>query len=238
MTDMISQNLVAAFNDSNIVKANVVLVTVEMNDSSLEKVLAKKLLSELLRVSGSNHKAVLELTEEDMEAYIRTLKWLRVCHVNEDRTEAFRAYRNIVKYLHVPVLYYQVLIGIGRAYDREYNIEFRPCYSINEGDILGTDEMAAISSILRQYEAVKTVEGTPRTREGELDFMAMVHVDNEIRSYRTQTHPVYAFLAAFVRQQKLNEVTGSMSRVVYGFEEDFKYHIDALFNAIDGGAET
>jgi hypothetical protein len=130
---------------------------------------------------------------------------------------------------------YQLLISVGKAYDKDFNLEFIPAYKVTGDNILSPEEMEALSSLFRQFNGVglKCVVGMPNDTTGELDFMAMCHVQDEVVSYR-KAHPVYGFLAAFFKQQELNKVTGTMCRVIYGYESDYKYQLDALFNAIDG----
>jgi hypothetical protein len=144
-------------------------------------------------------------------------------------------YRPVMRNVAIPVLFYQLLICIGKAYDSDYNIELFPVYSITEDDILSVEEMASLSQLFRSFEnsGMKVVYGLPRDVTGELDFMAMSHVTDVIVSYR-RSHPCFGFLASFVKQKQLNEVTGTMSRVVYGYESDYRYQLDALLSAING----
>jgi len=233
---MINTELQSRFNDFKILNAATIRVSVNVDGSDMEEVLAQKLLSEFNRMAPyAGFSAVSELDSKDIVRYLKTLKWMRVCTVLGGTEKQFRQYTSLAKVVAVPVLMYQVLVCIGNAYDRDYNIEFVPAYNVTEDDILSTAEMEAISSLFRQFEnsGMKVVYGVPRQVEGELDFMAMSHVDDVVVSYR-RSHPVYGFLASFIRQQKLNEVTGMMSRVVYGYESDYKYQVDALINAING----
>jgi hypothetical protein len=198
--------------------------------------MASKLLSEVNRMAPyAGYSDVADLTTEDIEKYLKTLVYLRVCKVNETFNETTKLYKSLAKYVEIPVLAYQLLISIGKAYDADYNLEFYPAYNITQDEVLGVAEMEALSSLFRQFTSsgLKTVKGMPNAIDGELDFMAMCHVEDEVVSYR-KGHPVFGFLAAFFRQSKLNSVTGLLCRVLYGYETDYKYQIDALFNAIDG----
>jgi hypothetical protein len=172
-----------------------------------------------------------EMTSKDIERYLKTTAWLRVCTVVGAADKSFSAYRLLGRRLAIPTLWYQVLVSIGRAYDKDYNIEFVPAYTITQEDLLSPDLMQEISNLLRSFEdrGMKLVYGIPAVQDGELDFMAMSHVDNVVLSYK-QSHPVYGFLASFIRQQKLNEITGMMSRVVYGYDDDYKWYISELMH--------
>jgi hypothetical protein len=233
---MINNELMSKFQDSKLVNAATIKVSVSVDGSEMESIQAQKLLSEFNRMAPyAGFSAVTELDSKDIEKYLRTLKWMRVCTVSGNADNQFRQYRTLAKVVAVPVLEYQILVCIGNAYDKDYNLEFNPACNVTEDDILSPAEMEAISSLFRQFEnsGMKVVYGIPKAQEGDLDFMAMSHVSDAVVSYR-RSHPVYGFLASFIRQQQLNEVTGMMSRVVYGYESDYRYQIDALINAING----
>jgi hypothetical protein len=233
---MISTELQSAFNDSKLVNKPAITIHVEVSSTDMIDLMAKKLMAEFERMAPyAGYAPVSDLTSEDIARYLRTLLWLRVCTVLDTADKSSRCYQTLKKSLAIPVLMYQLLICIGRAYDSEFNLEFMPAYSITEEDLLSPDEMAGLSSLFRSFEnsGMKVVYGVPFDREGELDFMAMSHVDDVVVSYK-RSHPSYAFLASFVRQQKLNEVTGLMSRVIYGYDSDYKYQLEALLTAING----
>jgi len=232
---MISKTLQSKFEDSKILNAATVHVVVQLENSSLMKVLSDKLLAELVRVCPyAGYEPIAELESRDIERYLNTLTWMRVCAVTNSTDKSWSAYRPLKKYVAVPVLVYQLLLGIGVAYDKDFNLEFIPAYNVTQDDILSPDEMDKVSSLFRQFEqsGIKLVYGIPKGIEGELEFMSMSHVKEEVLSYR-RNHPAYGFLAAFFKQQELNEVTGMMCRVLYGYETDYRYQIDALFNSIE-----
>lgn len=231
---MISTTLQSAFTDSKILNMPSINVQVRINASDMLTITAEKLLAEFNRMAPyTSYAPVSELTSSDIERYLKTLLWLRVCTVSDNADKSFNAYRKINRHLAVPVLIYQLLLCIGKAYDQDFNLEFTPVYSITEEEILGVTEMESLSSLFRSFEqsGMKVVYGLPSDAKGELDFMAMSHVEDAVVSYK-RSHPCYAFLASFVRQQELSMVTGQMSRVVYGYESDYKYQLDALLHAI------
>lgn len=232
---MISTELQSKFTDSKLVNMPAVTIHVEVSCSEMISLMAEKLMDEFERLAPyASYRPVSELTSKDIERYLKTLTWLRVCTVLGSADKSSVEYRPLKKELAIPVLMYQLLICIGRAYDSEYNLEFMPVYSITEEDLLSPEEMASVSSLFRQFEnaGMKVVYGIPNIQSGELDFMAMNHVNDVITSYR-RSHPSYAFLASFIRQKELSEVTGMMSRVIYGYDSDFRYQLDALLTAIN-----
>lgn len=233
---MISASLKSKFNDAKTMNAVTLKVRTELQIGKLIKVLATKLLAELRRMAPyADYSAVADLTVEDLLHYLETLVWMRVEKCTEEYSNGFKQYLKIQRNVAVPVLMYQVLISIGRAYDKEFNLEFMPAFSVDQDHILSVDEMAAISDLFRMFEnsGLKVVYGIPNDPEGELEFMAMTVIEGEIRSYR-RNHPVYGFLAAFVASRSLSEITGMMSRIIYGYEDDYEYQVSALMDAING----
>lgn len=232
---MINESLQSLFRDTKTVNKATITVSVEMKPSALMKTLSVEVLKELSRiVPYSGFKDVDDLTVDDVHAYICTLVWMRCQNVNEAFTPDQRAYRSMFKHLSVPVMVYQLLVSIGVAVDRDYSIEFRPEYSISESDLLAPEEMRAISDVLLRLEpnGMKIVHGLPIDREGELDFMALCHVETEVCGYR-HSHPVYGFLAAFFRQKEFNEVTGNMCRVTYGYDTDYDLYVTQVFRKLN-----
>lgn len=232
---MINSKVMSMFKDNKPMNTATITVEVSMESGALMSALAEETVRELERISGSTGILSGDLpTQEDVLKAFKTLVHLRV---NGTRSQGLSGYVEVVRHFAVPVLLYQLLIPIGRAYDADYSIEFIPVSRIAGEDLLAPQEMMAISDVFRRLENLgfKVVYGIPKDPEGELQFMAMSHVEEKILSYRTADHPVYAFLASFFRQEKLNETTGTMCRILYGYESDFKYYIGRLYSSIDGG---
>lgn len=237
---MLNKVVESMFSDLKPMNNPTITVSVEMEPSGMMDYLAKEAYREVLRIASSTGmESMLEVEEADVLKAFKTLVFLRVNTVNGTSSKTMTDYRSVVKHFAVPVLMYQLLIPIGRAYDKDYSIEFIPEAKIAGEDLLAPQEMMALSDCFRRLEnyGFKVVYGIPTSEEGELQFMAMSHVRDEVLSYRTKDHPVYAFLASFFRQQSLNEITGSMCRVLYGYERDFAYYVGRLFSSIDGGGQ-
>lgn len=237
---MISNKLLSMFNDRKPMNEPTITVKVEMEPSNMLNTLASEIHAEIQRIAAfSGQESLLDLEVIDVLKALRTLVYMRVQSVNRTNSEILREYKNVLRHFAVPVLFYQLLIPIGIAYDKDFSIEFVPVASIAGEDLLAPQELMAISDVFRRLEnhGFKVVYGIPESDEGELQFMAMSHVSDMVLSYRTKDHPVYAFLASFFRQQQLNEVTGSMCRILYGYESDYRYYIARLINSIDGGGK-
>ena len=235
---MLNSIVESMFEDVKPMNNPTVKVSVEMEPGDLMKDLAKETFKEVQRIASySGQVSMLEVDEEDVLKAFKTLVWLRVNTVNGTGGKPFMEYRQIKKHVAIPVLMYQLLIPMGLAYDKDYSIEFRPVTKIAGEDLLAPRELEAVSDVFRRLEnfGFKVVYGVPISEEGELQFMAMSHVRDEVLSYRTKDHPVYAFLASFFKQQEMNEITGSMCRVLYGYESDYRYYISRLLNSINAG---
>lgn len=231
---MINANLQSMFNDSKNLNKATVTVEVEMTPSKLMDSLATEVLKELERIAPyAGFKDISDLEVSDIRKYLCTLVWMRCERVNYP-SKSFEGYKKLERRLAVPVMAYQLLVSIGRCIDRDFSIEFRPAYSISEKDLLAPTELAALSEILTRMESngMKVVYGLPKEIDGELDFMALCHVEETVVGYR-QSHPVYGFLASFFAQKKLNEVTGMMCRVIYGYDTDYAMQITQIFRALN-----
>lgn len=235
---MLNSIVESMFKDNKPMNNPTVKVSVEMEPGDLLSDLARVTHSEVQRIASySGQESMLSVDSEDILKMFKTLVYLRVNTVNHAEDRTFNAYRRVKKHVAVPVLMYQLLIPIGVAYDKDYSIEFSPVTKIAGEDLLAPQELEAISDVFRRLEnyGFKVVYGIPISEEGELQFMAMAHVTDEVLSYRTKDHPVYAFLASFFKQQRLNEVTGTMCRILYGYESDYRYYIARLMNSINAG---
>jgi hypothetical protein len=227
---MINATLQSIFSDSKNMKQVSVVTRVDVTPSELMETLAKGIFAEIQRlVPYSEYPGTAELEPTDILKYLKTLVWLRVCHVNQNFGEVGAPYKRLMRTLEVPVLPYQLLIAIGETYDHDYAIRFVPEYSIESADLLSPSEMRALSEVMLTLRVIgfASVTGLPRDPEGDLAFMALSHVENFVSGYRND-HPVYGFLASFFRQQELNEVTGTMCRIIYGYDSDYDVMIRSI----------
>lgn len=230
---MINQSLLSVFADVKQLNEATVTVEVQMTPSILLEKLSKELLGELQRlVPYAGFKDVDDLEVGDIQKYFQTLIWLR-CERVRGESKAFLPYKRLYNHLCIPVLMMQLLISIGEAVDRDYAIKFLPVYSISGDSILAPEELEAISDILIRMTQIgcKTVIGLPKEVGGELDFMALCSVEGVVKGYR-KAHPVYGFLASFFEQKKLNEITGCMCRVVYGYQSDYETYVTMICRTI------
>jgi len=227
---MINSQLAQSFEGMQTVTRSLISVQVECVPSGVMEALASSLLSEMERLAPSRGlKELDDLTSEDILNYLKTLVWMRVNYVNRVRLKNGENWDVLYHQLAVPSLMYQILICLGKVRDNEFNIEFIPTTTLSESEILSAAEMSVISDLMVRLHqnGLNCVFGMPKEREGELGFMALQHVSNTVVGYR-KDHPVYGFLASFFCQESLNEITGQMMRIVYGYEADYKFRVAAL----------
>jgi len=234
---MINSKLRSMFDDQKPVVQPTIFITVDIHTSKLMDELARCYESELYRVAGSAGARLLDKVDREViRRYLTTAGWMRVMQTTASGHKSFAGYREFYRKLAVPVLAYQLFIGIGPATDRDYGIQFVPVATIEGKELLSPDEMKEVSRVFfsLQNSGFKLVAGLPQDPDGELDFMAMSHVHGIVKSYK-KSHPVYGFLASFFAQQQLNETIGMMCRIVYGYETDYAMNIAHLVASIGGG---
>lgn len=230
---MISSTLVSQFNDLKPLNVATVKIAVEMNPSTMAEKLAKEIHTDMLRIASLTGVSDLGVESDEILKYLKTLTFIRVGLVSDDRVKALSDYVKIAKHLAIPVMFYQCLIAMGVATDKDFSIQFYPVYSIDSADLLSPETMLEISDIMSRLEmnGLKLSFGVPMHSEGELDFMALTHVADEVLGYK-RSHSLYGFLAAFFRQKEFNEVTGMMCRVLYGYESDFELYVTGIYRAL------
>lgn len=233
---MINEKMQSMFNDYNQVNEPTIQITVNFVGTGMVVALAEILRKEMVRVAGVAGDSYLKgLSVEGIRKYLTTLSWMRCVRVTGLSNKTTQAYRHFNHSIAVPVVWYQVLIGIGRAYDRDYSIEFVPGASISESDLLAPEEMQTVSDIMfaLQNNGFKVVAGIPSDEMGELDFMAMAHVEETVLSYR-KTHPVYGFLASFFATEEVSKALGALVRIRYGMDSDYRVMLSRVVASLGG----
>lgn len=230
---MVNSAFQSMFDDYKPMNVATINVAVEMNPSKLTERLAKEVHSDMMRIANLTGIGAIVVEPEEILKYLKTLTFLRVSLVNGDQSKALNGYTRLVRILNIPIMFYQCLIAMGVATDRDFSIQFHPVYSIDSNDLLSPESMVEISDMMARLEqnGLKIVQGVPRDPEGLLDFMALSHVEGEVLGYK-RTHPVNGFMAAFFAQHQLNDVTGMMCRVLYGYETDYELYVSSVYHAM------
>lgn len=233
---MVNSKMQSMFEDFKPVNEATIIVEVQFEPDQMVQDLAVALRNELIRVAGPVGEPLLDgIHVEDIRRYLCTLSYLRRARVVGAQNKSVNAYRSLVRTVAIPVLWYQVLLGIGKAFDRDYSIEFVPGTSIRESDLLAPEEMLTISNTMfnLQNNGFKVVAGIPKDPEGELDFMAMAHVGEMVLSYR-KSHPVYGFLASFFATQEVSIALGALVRIRYGYDSDYRTLLTRVTASVGG----
>lgn len=224
------------FEDFKIMNEPTITVTVQFVPDKMVEELAKIYLSEMYRVSQSHGERLLKgIDADDIRRYLCTLSFMRRTHVVDLRNAVTKAYASGKTSYAVPTFWYQILLMIGEAVDKDYSIKFIPGTSIDETDLLSPEEMLSISDIMFELQNVgfAVVAGTPRDVVGDLAFMAMAHVEERSFSYK-RSHPVYGFLASFFAMKEVEQALGTLVRVTYGYDSDYRTLLRRVITAQGG----
>lgn len=207
-----------------------VVTKVQFDSKGLEH-LAAQYLNELTRLDP--HRAD-KLVNTPMLPYFTTLLWLRVNYVQNRYPQG---YSDVANKLVTPVLMAQILIQTGEAFDSEFGIKFIP--EMNEVDsslILSPQEMMKVSDVIMALanKGLAVSKALPRTKEGNIEFMAFQVLDQQVLSYR-RSHPTYAFLAHFVQSKQFEEKLNAFYRVEYGSVPLLDMMVTRTILSLDGG---
>jgi len=233
---MINEKMQSMFQDFKPVNEPTIEVVVEFKPSKMVEDLANALMYELVRVAGPTGEFMLrDVDAEGIRKYLCTLSWMRRVRSAGFSNKSTQAYRGLYRGAACPVIWYQVLLGIGVATDRDYSIRFIPGISISESDLLAPEEMQTISDVMFRFQnnGFKVVAGVPQTEEGELDFMAMSHVEELVLGYR-KSHPVYGFMASFFATKEVSNALGTLVRIRYGYDSDYKVLLTKVVASVGG----
>lgn len=209
-------------------------VRVKMFPSDMFDELARAYHQEVVRVNKSRNPYIDGLTVLDLKKYFATLFTMRLGQVT---TGVQPEYRNSYRSVAVPVLLYQILTSIGEVEDKKRGIILLPAGEVDGELLLSESELRRISDSLRMLEncGLRQVKGLPYATDGDFEFMAMAKVQNEIRYFSNDPHPVKAFLASFLDRKIEDECLFGSNRVLYGTTELYASRLTRLLLAIDGG---
>jgi len=231
---MLNADIQRFFEDKNPTLEGGLEIQAQFTSSDLLKQLGSDYASEVSRLNSSGSHIYQVLDDELMYKYFNTLLWMRVAYIKNDKT--FLPYQESSQLVAVPVLVYQLIISIGRVHDSEWNIHIKPSYTTDGDDLLSVDELNRVSSLLRGLEnnGLKQVIGMPLDKQGDFEFMVMNHINNRITSHRV-SHPVYGFLAAFLKSTGSRAVYDQVQRIHYGTLIDYQARLSHLLPSINGG---
>lgn len=211
-----------------ILPQNLLEVVVELTPSRLFKDASRVYSLESQRVIRFTGNESFIISEEQFEKYFITLLYLRVMRVNNVQNNTTSMYRGDMRGYYVPAFVHTLLTSIGIAVDRDFGFKFVPSVKIDANDLLSAEEMRAISSKLSilSREGLTCVDtGVSMRPEGELSFMAVLNISEEVLSYK-KDHPVYGFYASFFNHQIVDSVMNpSQFRIRYGSEAEYATYV-------------
>lgn len=213
-----------------------VMIPVQIGDSESLIHLAGSYYSEVDRLSAGRMSDDPLLSEGMLHKYFLTLLYLRTKMANG---EGVKSYSSLRRLLAIPVVVYQIIIKVGIVKDNDLGFKLLPTITVEGDSLLSPDDMAKISDKLSNLESLglALVHGLPRDQHGDLDFMAMQVLDNQVLSYR-KSHPVYGFLAHFLEMKRTSDTLQGVTRVFYGSVDDFNLQIGRALRAIDGSSKV
>lgn len=222
------------FSDQHGQRDMAITCQVNVYPSELAEQLANLMSEELERLAPNEviRKEAIELGSDNLLKYFKMLTYLRVCRVRHILHGKLSSYQSIYDHLCIPSILQLVLAGIGEVRDEDYNIVFKPKMNIDEEDVLSADEMIEISEFLRRFQTLATEIGLPKADDGELEFMTMRKVQDVIKTYRNDSHPVYAFLSAFCEMTEMDNLVSGLLRVTYRSITEYKQDNRLLWNRV------
>lgn len=213
---------------SQVAPAETLIIKVKVEPSELFADAALVYSNEAERVTRFSSNKNFEITPEQFEKYFKTLLYLRISRVNGTENETTRSYKHDIRTYNVPAFVHTLLTSVGKAVDRDFGFEFIPTTSVEVKDMLSPSEMRDVSRKLNflNVEGLVCVDtGISMRPEGELSFMAVLNIEEEVLSYK-KDHPVYGFYAAFFKHTIVDQVLNSSAlRVRYGTQSEFATYV-------------
>jgi hypothetical protein len=169
----------------------------------------------------------LSFTKKQLGAYLQSLLATRIAHVRGERA----AFQKSNFEISIPVYWHYILSNIGNVDVREYHKRLVPSAIKAE---MTKVEMMNISIKLKSIALNSTVQGFPRSNEGNEDFMLLTLVENQLKvsgqkeTYTsteivgvTRSHePPMVLASAFVRAKRAVDI---LSPVSYGSIEKYRH---------------
>lgn len=211
-----------------ILPKNLLEVVVDLAPSRLFQDAARVYSLESQRVTRFTGNDNFVISENEFERYFITLLYLRVMRVNNVQNNVTNMYRGDIRNYYVPAFVHTLLTSIGIAVDRDFGFKFVPSVTVEADMLLSAQEMRMLSDKLSflSREGLTCVDtGISVRPEGELSFMAVLNISEEVLSYK-KDHPVYGFYASFFKHQVVDSVINpSHFRIRYGSEDEYATYV-------------
>ena len=179
-------------------------------------------------VNAMNQKLALrgsarEFDVDQMNKYLNTILLYRVMYTAELGRVDSKA-----RMLKIPALYATSLTHIGTVYDKDLGIQLTPELDKKAIKTMSIEEALQFSRELDIVEDLgfELVEGMPRDKNGEADFMYFHMSEGNITRHDNRAHPSFAVLSAFFRMKQLENVL--TYRVTYGLVTEYEEMLKGL----------
>lgn len=175
-------------------------IVVDLDTATMIDDYAKAFVNELRRRNPIRANEV-DLTYEEMVYYLSGLMRIRV----ESLAKACKAWRE-AKSLWIPCFYEFVITQVGIVVDVDKGLKITPHFEFDY-DI---QKLMDISGKLRLFknDGVSLVKDAfPREDEGDAETMTMCIVNDYIMSMSKDSHPIAAYVAAFIGAKLREEAT-------------------------------
>lgn len=184
------------------------------------------LFSEIEDVIGN-----ARFTLDEFNRYVYTLVVLRYLQVTDQRNAELSDVYKKRRYYSVPAFYFLLLLKFGQAYDSSNAVKFMPVMDIDYDAVI-TDPhlMTVISDELRRIEdlGLNVCDGIPRENEGDVAFMGLALLGEEIVHYRSDVQPKNIILHTLVETQLL-DVSSQPFDIKYLYRN--RYGLSSAFEA-------
>lgn len=129
----------------------------------------------------------------------------------------------------IPAFLGAALGSVGTAEDTKIGIKLIPQYDGEQDELIkDKKELLRISQILSVLEryGFRFADCLPYSRKGEMDFLMMEVIEEDVRARNNEAHPAYGMLAAFFNVTGITKVLGAQAlRVSYGNTSGFEYQV-------------
>lgn len=181
-------------------------------------------INQKLALRGSS----LSFDPVEMTKYLNTLLKYRVAF-----SSGIGRVDPLARNLLVPALYALTLTHVGSVYDKDLGIQLVPFLASDSKknvklDCMSIQEATNFSKSLQIVEDLgfELVEGLPKDKNGESDFMYFHMSEDVVKRHDNRAHPSYAVLAAFFRMKQLEDVL--TFRANYGLISEYDEMLKGL----------
>jgi len=189
------------------------------------KILKLNDISELYvnNIEAIEKKVMDQRFRDEFTRYLYTTFVVRMYSVTGD-VKNMRSYP-MWRSIKVPTFWAALLGMIGTATDINTNIIIIPSVVVDLSMLMSGDELMKFNVYLRSFIRSLGLVDFPVEQKGDVSFMSKIVLENEIRGYRREDHPIYALLSSIISKETVETAFQNMCRLSYGTLENAWYHV-------------